>query len=993
MHLNAYADADNSRFDWMNLKLSNITSAIPSCIEVPRFASMHEQSTALNLDDNNQWRPTGAYVSEGKLLQMEWSSRGIQIRPSKYKVMYRIDPRFAVPQIFIQKYNYDSKKYISDFHQFHSGALLRYQNVPEMTLHQRLIDFDNYFQFQGRPKIPVKKNDVINITLDNSGEYFSADSEMNQELGSLDDFRVIYTDTSLSENRLIYTSAQQFCQEGIKDNGLAYTMSCAAYGDQLYWDVGYNLKTFTGRIQNRDFNINKQNISRCADSDQGLDSNALCYYDLGRGFEITVGGTRIKGLTEKFVHSPFLSKDFLYYKSDIDGDLDFQTSWPIEGMYNGPQLMKDWWQDIIKGNPDPFTYAVLFNKIKPQLTMNFLHFGRYLMNIEIGNSAAMVTKEDVDAINVEYIIMSENTRPDKTTSGTTMDRYYRGNASKTGYLFVRVNRPNNEQLTGTVQVKTANYTGSTWFSDVVYGDIVKPLRATFNKLSKIIYMKFITNATLQNIAYAMVTIYIILYGLLFLAGATQITVTDIVLRVLKIGVIFALFSKTSWTFFNTYLFNVFMGGADSLMAAVIGVSSQAGNIFGFIDPIFDKYTNGTIWGLLFIQLLQIHTGMTFFAIITIYAIIIYCRAILEVIVSYCLAFLGLAVMISLAPFFIILILFERTKSMFDNWISVMFSYMIQPTILLIFFLLIDQIMGDHIARTVIRSCWDTLIPLKIGLDLNNLGIPISFSFSLPFLPGIPFYVPQPSVVHHIEDFFSKTGTLAMLATSTLLFFALSKLASGLVTYVTLVVQYLTNVMAARQDGRLQKGLNPIQDITGDISKLASPVTVPAKKLGKFIREKAIDQKIKHRGKSTQRDIDYNKFGNSQTQTNEETNEEQNQGPLNNANESVKNLQNNTRDKNLVDKVLTSATSSTGNTLKENASRTFRKTGLQRPTNSNQNNDANTEKPVSNNQNTGSTEPSVKADSSKARPIVREKPAATTTVQGKYREKLKEDSEA
>ena len=56
-------------------------------------------------------------------------------------------------------------------------------------------------------------------------------------------------------------------------------------------------------------------------------------------------------------------------------------------------------------------------------------------------------------------------------------------------------------------------------------------------------------------------------------------------------------------------------------------------------------------------------------------------------------------------------------------------------------------------------------------------------------------------------------------------------------------------------------------------------------------------------------------------------------------------------------------------------------------------DANTEKPVSNNQNTGSTEPSVKADSSKARPIVREKPAATTTVQGKYREKLKEDSEA
>ena len=42
-------------------------------------------------------------------------------------------------------------------------------------------------------------------------------------------------------------------------------------------------------------------------------------------------------------------------------------------------------------------------------------------------------------------------------------------------------------------------------------------------------------------------------------------------------------------------------------------------------------------------------------------------------------------MISLAPFFIILMLFEKTKSLFDNWISTLLSYVVQPTILLIFF--------------------------------------------------------------------------------------------------------------------------------------------------------------------------------------------------------------------------------------------------------------------------------------------------------------------
>jgi type IV secretion system protein VirB6 len=345
---------------------------------------------------------------------------------------------------------------------------------------------------------------------------------------------------------------------------------------------------------------------------------------------------------------------------------------------------------------------------------------------------------------------------------------------------------------------------------------------------------------------------------MFLAGATQITVTDIVVRVLKIGVIVALFSRTSWTFFSNNLFNVFIDGTDYLLTTIIGVTSNTGNIFGFIDPIIDKYTNGTIWGLLFIQLLQIHTGLTFFAIMTMYSILVYFRALLEVIVSYCLAFLGLAVMVSIAPLFIILMLFERTKSIFDNWLSTMFSYMMQPTILLVFFLLIDQIISDQITQAVVESCWDILIPIKIGLDLKNLGIPISISFTLPFLPGIPFYVPQIEDIKSVKDFFSTPGTFSRIATSSLLFFALCKLAEGVVDYVTLIVQYLTNVLAARQDGKLQSDMNPIKDITSDMEKLASPVTGTFKSIKNFGKEKLIDQKIAHRpdGSEAKKNIDY-----------------------------------------------------------------------------------------------------------------------------------------
>jgi len=413
-------------------------------------------------------------------------------------------------------------------------------------------------------------------------------------------------------------------------------------------------------------------------------------------------------------------------------------------------------------------------------------------------------------------------------------------------------------LSGNINVNIANYTGSTWFSSVVYGDLVSPLRDKYNELSRIIYEKLVSNPTLQAIAKSCLVIYIIIYGLAFLAGAVQITVTDIVIRVLKVGLIVALFSETSWSFFNDNLFKIFVSGSDYLLTTVVGVTSTVGNVFGFIDPIFDRYGNGDVWALLAIQLLQIHNGLAFFACLAIYSMLIYLRAVLEVIISYCLAFLGLAVMISLAPFFIILILFEQTRSLFDNWLSTLFSYMLQPTVLLVFFLLIDQLMGKYITGVVVKACWGVLIPLKISIDLHNIGIPISFSFSLPFLSGIPFYIPVVSDIGSIDDFFNAKGTFVRVATSGFIFFIYCKLSAGLIDYITIITNSLTGVTPARQEGELQdvKSANPVHNIMGDIQKVTSPVTSVPRKVASFAKEKFIDQKITHREKGKVDDPDY-----------------------------------------------------------------------------------------------------------------------------------------
>jgi type IV secretion system protein VirB6 len=827
------------KYPWMDATFDTISNFLSFCIEIPQFPGMNQSSTTVSLQQNPQWVSTGVQVEKDKTLQIEWRGNGIQTKPRKYKVMYRIDPRFSVPQVFIQKYNYDTGSYTSDFHEYKNGLLLDYQQTPEMDFANRIKDFDDYFRFVGRPKILLNNKDVVNITLDYSRNFF-ANAQMNNELGSLNNLSVIYTASPLPDNKMIYSSATIFCTYGITEATAAYNTYCI---DNVYQDSSGNYNSWMGKIANSAFEANKTNINKCADGANGRNNIPLCYYDKGRGMSITVNNNSVKDMQDSFKTSPFTGVDFFYYKSDFGGELDFTTFWDIDQMYNGyPQFMADWPSD-----GDYFAFLSGVNAASANISLNYLYFGRYLMDVEIGNSVYAVSNEDLANVQVEYIISSDS-MPADSDAGTTIDMQYRGNAYESGYVYVRATRLD-DNLSGSINVKFANYTGSSFISDLIYGVVLKPLRDQFNSFTRLIYTGFTNDDALINALRLMIILYISIYALMFLAGAVEITVTDLVMRVLKIGLVSVLFTQNSWDFFNTYVFRLFTDGIDYLMTSVSGVTSSVGNPFGFIDPIFDRYTDPTIFALLFIQLLQIQLGLVFFAIIAIYAMFLYLKAIVQVIVAYCVAFVGLAVMISLAPIFIAFMLFERTRSIFDNWLSLMFNYLIEPTILLVFFLLIDQIMAEQLLKTVARSCWGTLIPLAIYLDLNKVGIPLDFSFSLPFLPGIPFYVPDILNTPTVEDMFSKNGTIAQIASSTFLLFAISKLAGGMTTFVNSLAQHLTNVYVEAAPGQ-KSSQTMAESILGDLGKIGSAARAPfagaANWAKGFANDKLLGQKISSR---------------------------------------------------------------------------------------------------------------------------------------------------
>ncbi|WP_375327075.1 type IV secretion system protein [Candidatus Tisiphia endosymbiont of Nemotelus uliginosus] len=829
---------DKDKMEWMQNDINELNERYKNALPVPDTldSGMKEGNALLDLTQSN-WIATNQQVEANKAIKFDWDTSGATtVNSNKYKVLYRIDPRFKEPQIFIKRFNPQTNKYeATDYPALTTTGPDK--DYPYLAL-ALMPQYVEYFTSKS-PKILIKPGDVINITLTDADDFFVVDADPNILASELDSspiaLSMLYTNSNLI-NKIIYSSAKEVCD--FLDPRRTSLCQTTTDGKALIKDndrMGLVGKPLGDTLTNSLLSL----ISSCPEGRNDKDNSPACYYDQGRGMNIRVNDTIIKSQAESFAYSTKLNKYFLYYKSNTTGNLNFTTDWHIaQGMFDTTTstFMQDWGA--------PASIAKLHGRFKSKdLGAHYLHFGRYIMKVEVGNGEkGELTAKQQQNIHVKYVIVGAGeATPTASTPGITIDQNASIDAQNSGYLWLKVENPNPE-VSGVVNVKYAAYTGSTWFSDIVFTKIVSPIITKFHQITKDFYTKLARNPSLVRISKLALILYVSIYALSFLAGVVKITAKDLLIRLFKITLIVTLVQENSWEFFNTYLFSIFTDGTYYIAKNVVGITSNNANIFGFIDPIFARYTNGQFWLLLFIELLQINNGFTIIALMVIYSLTLYFRAILEVIVSYVVAYVGISVMISLAPFFFILLLFEKTKTIFDNWISTLFSYVVQPSILLIFFLLIDQIISEQLLKTVVSADWGILIPIRIGLDLHYLGIPFETpSFEIPFFPGIPFFIPNPIPLTTLENFRSNTGTFLVIFSSALLFYSFCLMSKGLVHYITIVAAQLTNVIPAKREGKRQEPDTPassiVDDITGGVTKVKNVALAPAR----ILKEKFIDQ--------------------------------------------------------------------------------------------------------------------------------------------------------
>lgn len=156
----------------------------------------------------------------------------------------------------------------------------------------------------------------------------------------------------------------------------------------------------------------------------------------------------------------------------------------------------------------------------------------------------------------------------------------------------------------------------------------------------------------------MLILYVALFGVLVWYGALRLTMGQVVKHLFTATAVFVL--ATSWGAFATLIYDLFNGVPDALAGALAGGGTSASDALG---RVFDQGIEAArvVWQ----QAGPMDLTLALVGAIVFVGTVLMTGAALVLVI---LAKLGLAVLLALGPIFIMLYLFNATRSFFEGWI-------------------------------------------------------------------------------------------------------------------------------------------------------------------------------------------------------------------------------------------------------------------------------------------------------------------------------------
>lgn len=385
----------------------------------------------------------------------------------------------------------------------------------------------------------------------------------------------------------------------------------------------------------------------------------------------------------------------------------------------------------ICANSEPPTYATNYN-------VHYVSTGCFFVN-----GMADTTPKNSNAGQLRYFVGWNPSINDQGTFLTAQsNNIINANTEDNEALYLQLYESNNPadyfDNVGYYEVTILTRTPPTQgFVNSIISQIVPAVKNEIQALSRNIFLSITSDKSgFRNIVNVSLTLYIIVYAISFLIGAVKISQHDIVVRLVKIGIVLALFSKSSYSFFNEYLFDAFTGGLGYLAlissgGSIVDTAHPENDLFHFATVTMSYLTNMGVVARILAYILLPQVGWFIFGIIC-SCLWIFAMAVIEAFIAYLLALTGLYIFISLAPFFIVLILFRQTKSIFDNWINVLTGLVLQTAILFSCIALINDLALSAFNNLLLESQYRCILPVYLPIKALHIDL---FCF-LAFIPNI-----------------------------------------------------------------------------------------------------------------------------------------------------------------------------------------------------------------------------------------------------------------
>ncbi len=231
--------------------------------------------------------------------------------------------------------------------------------------------------------------------------------------------------------------------------------------------------------------------------------------------------------------------------------------------------------------------------------------------------------------------------------------------------------------------------------------VITEITNILKRTSEGLYKHIIDHPYYQAALTATVLLTVIIYGIMIVFDLANLKPGEIMTRVFKLGMVAWIASPSGWELINEIiakffffgmaeLINLFLlgavqmsttassGGVNSIdiqqLAAPLNLLGQA------TGRLFSAKYGTTMLGLPFVG-----TQGLIMALMMLWAGYNLLLALFQAIFVYVKSIVGLWFMFSLAPIFIICLLYKRTESLFQGWLNMVINFTLQPILLFAFF--------------------------------------------------------------------------------------------------------------------------------------------------------------------------------------------------------------------------------------------------------------------------------------------------------------------